>query len=263
MRHDAAILFAVLIAAGCAEKSTNVTSSNGCLHPDPISIEVVSDSIAADMYGPNEGLPHGVPEWWDWRNCPVIHAGNAAGGNHAIQAWGQVHEASGGSAATNVRIQIRNLTGWMLRRSTNSWVLLGLTPTVWGDDYAENVQGSGLGSVDTVSASSGGLAVLPKENACFHFFWKDRAAIDPSEVAGLVAWFEARLVLDNPSGTDDLDNAHYVASSGFDYWPSTTSGPPNPGVGHGKTKDVQREWRRFYFSTLTKEQLRQSAPPLH
>lgn len=251
--HSVVAVFAAVWMCGCS----TVAPTSPPAEPEFDPLRHPTDAVAQDMAGLNEAAPHGVPAWWDWARSPVIKAGNASGARAALTAWGQVHVAAEGNTAVNTRIQLRDLAGWWLRRSDGTWHPLGRTRTVWGAEFAEDFAGNTSWPADTIGIPGEGLAVKLTPGRCFHFYWRQRGGFDPDDLAGLVCWFEARLVTDSPAGPDDRDVARFVASVGADYYAGVGSSDAPLAVAHGKTKYVRREWRRFYMTTLARDSLRQ------
>ncbi len=232
--------------------------------PEPPASISVARQIAEDMQGTNEALPHGVPSSYDWATAPLIDDGNNSHGDQAITAWGVVYVPAQGNPATNTRVNLRNVQLYFLQKSTGQWLLLQNTDTPDGADYPEDFQGNSvLGNVRT--ESDGTMSVTAGNGYCFHFYPFNRGSINPNDIGGIVALFEARLIVGNPALPDDRSTALYLAGAGADYYPSVT-GPGiqnNPSVGNGKLKYVQINWRSFAMTTLTQSQLASNPPPVN
>ena len=232
--------------------------------PLPAGTRSAADQIAADMQGANEGYPHGVPLSYDWANGPVIDMGNNSAGEQAITSWGVVYVAAQGNPAGNTRVNIKNLQLYFLQKNTGKWLLLQNTSTPDGEAYPENFQGNSI-PADIRTEPDGTISVTAGNGYNFHFYPSDRAAINPKNIGGIVAIFEARLIVGNPALADDRSIAQYLCSAGADYYPSVT-GPGiqnNPSVGNGKMKYVESQWRSFAMTTLTKAQLESNPPPVN
>lgn len=242
------------VVSGHAAWSQSLSSDPGS------AIPTFGDSIAADMEGLNDGRPHGVPDGWDWADGPIIHAGHEVDGRQVVTAWGQIHEAADGNWNRRVRIEIRDLAGWMLRRSTDDWVLLKRSSSITGAYYREDFSGNDNWPVDVVPLEAGGVSVRPVTGRCYHFYWRGRVKIDTAEVAGFVFWFEARLVPADPREPGEVNGARYVASVGADYYSTMSSADP-AAIAHGKTKYLTPQWQRFFMTTLPRTRLRQNPPP--
>ena len=250
--------------------TTNVTvaspSTPGTPSPTPPAAPGTSaaDQIAADMQGTNEGFPHGVPLSYDWANGPVVDMGNNSNGQNAITSWGIVYLAAQGNPATNTRVNIRNVQLYFLQKSTGTWLLLQNTNTPNGEAYPEDFQGNSV-TGDIRTESDGTISVTAGNGYNFHFYPSDRGSISSTNIGGVVAIFDARLIVGDPALPDDRSSAQYLAGAGADYYPSVT-GPGidnNPSVGNGKLKYVQTNWRSFAMTTLTQSQLESNPPPVN
>lgn len=232
--------------------------------PDPS----LAAQIADDMQGSNEGRPHGVPSSYDWANGPVVEMGNNSNGWKAITAWGVVYEAAEGNPATNTRVNIRNVQALVLQKSSGKWLLLQNTNAPDGAAYLEDFSGDSNTPADIRYESDGTISVTAGNGYNFHFYPPDRASINPDDIGGIVTLFEARLIVGDPTKSDDRGTARYVCSSGADYYPAVTGGWPggtdyNPGVGVGKFKYVETSWRSFAMTTMSQTQLTSNPPPVN
>ena len=87
-----------------------------------------------------------------------------------------------------------------------------------------------------------------------------------ASVAGVLVTTQARLVLDDPNGPDDRDQARYVLGVGADYWLSLAAQwdqwKTNGDVGIGRFRYVTPEWQTYTMSSLDEAELRQNPPPV-
>jgi len=77
------------------------------------------------------------------------------------------------------------------------------------------------------------------------------------DMAALYTTVQARLVVDDPGGTDDRSKAILLMHSGADYYPhsAATAGdsfPPSAGV--SRSKMITSEWQSFNFATISAAQ---------
>jgi hypothetical protein len=184
--------------------------------------ETPSAVLLGAMRWPHEARPHGLGDNVDWAQHPRIGMGRTIpAGWNAMTAWGQIYLAVEGSAAKNVRVQIRDMRAFMLRRSDHRWVTIQRSDVVEGGAYREDFAGDINVKPDIRPEPDGGISIrlLPGYN--FHF-WPStgRAVLDPGDIGGFVVTYRARLILDDPRGPDDRDRARIVASVGGDYWQS-------------------------------------------
>lgn len=249
----------------------STTSSNNTFQtlasttPPPASLWT---EIAADMTGQDEAPPQGVPSSFDWADGPVIEMGNNPNGWQAITAWGAVYVPVQGNPATNTRVNLRDVQLYFLQRSTGAWLLLQNTSQPQGADYLDDFAGDVSQPGDVRQEPDGTISVTAGGGYCFHFWPADRASINPNDVGGVLVLLQARLIVGNPSLPDDRSIAQYIAGAGADYYPALTGGWPgnlsyNPGVGIGKMKYVQDEWRFYAMTTLTADQLAANPPPVN
>jgi hypothetical protein len=261
-------------------KSVTVTVS--ALAPPPVSPPVSSPvappaappeptnpagQILNDMTGLNEALPQGVPSNWNFAIGPVLTMGNNAQGWSAIEAWGVMYVPVQGNPATNTRLNIRDMQTYFLSKSTNKWLLLQNTSKPDGANYLEDFSGDSNVPADVRTELDGSVSAKPGSGYVFHFYPSDRASINPNDIGGIVVTIEARLIADNPSQTDDSSIAKVLVGAGADYYPELTGSWPgnatfNPGVGNGKLKYAQTQWRSFSMTTCTLAQLIANPPPV-
>ena len=226
----------------------------------------------SDFGSANDAHPDGVPSSYNWYQS----AAQPGWGNnppldwYAMTAWGQVYAAQGWHPenAPNTRVQIKDLETWVLSKSTGKWSEIQQANKVDGAAYASDFGNNGAIGVTTKDESNngGGISVTAGNGYNYHF-WTDRASIDPADIAGVYTKFQARLVLDNPQGTDDRSSAQYIASAGADYWRGKTADwasdwSNNGGVGGGRFKWVTNDWQNFSMETLSASQLLNNPPPL-
>lgn len=220
------------------------------------------------MAGMNEAFPQGVPVSYDWAQGPVLTMGNNPMGWKAITGWELVTVPVQGSPATNTRVNIRNLQLYFLQKKTGTWLLLQNTSQPDGADYLDDFSGDVSMPGDVRTEPDGTISVTAGGGYCFHFWPSDRASINPNDVGGVLVLLEARLIVDNPNRPDDRASAQYLAGAGVDYYPALTGGWPgnlsfNPGIGNGKLKYVQNDWRFYAMTTLSASQLVANPPPMN
>ena len=222
--------------------------------------------LAKDMTGRNAGLMHGVPLSYDWAERPRVGAGNRLDGYHAVSAWGQVYESAEGSPATNVRVACRDIALWICSRRTGHWRKANASRAVNGANYVEDFVGNASVPAPLRTEPDGSVSSTLGGGYNFHLYaTRSRAAIDPGDVAGIVALYSVRLILDDPSGPDERASARYLASAGADCWRDASVGAAEGtvrDVGHGKARWVRSEWTTVTMSTLGRRRLERSAPPV-
>jgi hypothetical protein len=228
----------------------------------------VARQLAKDMTGKHAGHMHGVPLTYNWAKHPRVGAGNHPEryGFHAVSAWGQVYEDADGSPANNVRVACRDISLWLLSRRTGQWRRANASKSVNGANYVEDFSGNVSKPANLRQEPDGAVSATLGGGYNFHVYaLKERTVIDPSDVAGVVSLYSARVIVDDPAGPDERHLARYLASGGADYWLDEHVGAA-PGtvadVGIGKARYLGPDWLTLTMSTLPRHQLEKSCPPV-
>lgn len=218
----------------------------------------------------SEGLPHGAMtggQYYDWAKNPQ-HGGDAGMygvhpplGWNAMTPWLQVYyEADVVSSETNTRVECRNMSLWV-KTKAGVWNQVCFEARPQGANYLEDF-GS---NTDTTSAYprreiSGGMSGLMETGRALHAYGRRRVTVDYSDIVAIYSSFEVRLTLDDIEGIDDRDLAHYVASSGADWWKSHTATgnevlANNGPAMMGRFRRVTNEWKMISSCTLPYEDI--------
>ncbi len=235
----------------------------------------LAQEIYDDMHLAHEGHPYGLPSYYDFYQGPTVRSiGSGEIDFYVLVPWGQFYEEIGMSSSTNARVQIRNLRGYFLDKSDNTWKQIPYTQLV-GVNYAGDYAGSPVTATDLRQEPEGISAKLSSGSTdAFHFYTEriDLHAIYEKDVFQLAshvfATYEARLILDDPQGVDDRDMARFVADVGFDVWRRIDSVwqpdySQNHDLGISRFKFVTKEWRRFFMTTdISLSDLQQNPPPM-
>ena len=231
--------------------------------------------IINDMKLYNEGELRGVDRGMGWATGPgfVVMGNNPRGTNtpsywqpantqfksnatwNAVIPWLVVFDGTG-NAASNTRVQLRNIKLYMKRKSTGHWEVIQ-NMAVSGEDYPKSLQGSNTVKANIRYEADGTRSLKPNGNDRVFHGWGSPIKFDAWDVKALLTTVQARLVLDNPNGTDDRSRAKYLIHVGADYYPEVTTrvgatAPAYyfPGVGVSRAKYVRNDWRAFNFSTI-------------
>lgn len=207
----------------------------------------------------------------DWKNVPVIQAGNNATSMGAAVTWGVLFaDGRPANAALrpetgNTRVQVRGIQTWLLSKATGSWHLVA-DKEESGGAYPENFGHNNAGPINVRSEPEGISARLDFSSGrnAWHF-WNPRGTLDQTDIAAMYGTFQARLILDDPNGPDDRGfwSSRLLAGAGLDYWKTLGSPwPTNRGASIGRFKFVTPQWRAFNTTTATAQQLRATPPPL-
>lgn len=117
------------------------------------------EDIIGDNTLPHEGLPHGVPDHYDWQTAPRKGAQQPPEGWTAAIAWGQLYEWAEGNPASNTRVQIRDMEMYYLSKSDGEWHLLQKSLRVEGAAYVEDFVDDVSKPADIRSEPDGSLSV--------------------------------------------------------------------------------------------------------
>jgi hypothetical protein len=226
------------------------------------------ETIVNDMKKCHDALPKGVPPHFDWQKCPRLGMANSPGNMQAMIPWGQIYEAADGNPAINTRVQVRNIQAWFLSKKTGKWTLWGRSQDVHGAAYAEDFANDRNVPADIRKESDGSVSVKAGNGYNFHYWSSQgRVTIDPSDIAGVWTFCEARLITDDPNKTDDRAKTRYLLSMGADYWLNlsaqwTPDWKSNGDVAIGRFKWVSTEWQAFNMHSMKEEDLRKNPPPV-
>lgn len=228
-----------------------------------------AQTLREDMSLCGEAIPHGVPWYFEWRDCPRLSYGNNPQHLTAMIPWGQLYETEAGNTATNTRVHIRDLQACYLSKSDGQWHAWTGSRDVEGAYFAEDfTNNAAIPAADFRHEPDGGISVRLIPGYNFHF-WSTagRVLIDTNDIAAAWASCEARLILHDPAAPDDRAAAQYILSTGSDYWldlaaqwdPSWLN---NGDIGIGRFKFVRPQWRAFNMHSMSEDQLNNQPPPL-
>ena len=224
------------------------------------------EDIIDDITLPHEGLPHGVPENYNWAKAPRKGAQQPPEGWTAAIAWGQLYEWAEGNPATNTRVQIRDMELYYLSKTDGQWHALQKSLRVEGAAYVEDFVGDVNKPADIRSEEDGSISVTVGGGYNFHF-WPSSGRVEfpANDVEGCFVTLQCRLILDDPNGVDDREEARYLMSVGGDWWESMTAvwdnWTTNADMGIGRFRFVTSEWRGYNMISLPVEQVRENPPP--
>lgn len=155
----------------------------------------------------------------------------------------------------NVRIEVRNIEAWILRRKTGRWACVQSSQSVEGAAYREDFAGDVNKPADLRKGSDGGVSVKLAPGRNFHFWPKNRVEIDPADIAGVVTSVEARIVSGAPDAPCNLEKARVLLGMGADYWLALSAQwdacQTNGDAMIGRFKYLTPQWQRIGATTLT------------
>ncbi len=224
------------------------------------------EDIIGDITLPHEGLPHGVPDSYNWSKKPRVGAQQPPEGWTAAIAWGQLYEWIEGNPATNSRVQIRDMEMLYLSKSDGHWHHLQKSLRVDGAAYVEDFVDDISKPADIRSETDGSLSVTAGGGYNFHFWPSSgRVEIPANDIEGCFVTVQCRLILENPNGIDDRADAKYLMSVGGDWWESMTAvwdqWTTNADMGLGRFRFITPEWKGYNMISLPVDRVRENPPP--
>ena len=223
--------------------------------------------IIEDATLPHVSIPRGVPESVDWRLKPRQGYGNTPPKDwSAIIAWGQVYEPVTNSPSKNTRVAIRNIQLSVLRRRCGQGRRGQVERGVVGAACREAFVNDESKAPDARIEPDGSLSIVTGPGFNYHFWPRaGRGTMDPTDIAGVYAAVQARLVLADPKAADDRAQARFMMSMGADYWKAVDSAwdqfKTNGDVAIGRFRWVGREWGWHHMISLSADAARRTPPP--
>lgn len=244
---------------------TVVTVTGAQLNSQFIVDPTTAGKLVGDMQGVNEGTPNGVPDNYGFKYGPIISDGNNNNGQDAVETWGTLYVDAAGNPAVNTRVNVRGGLMYWLRASTGKWNLGMATNAFDGNYYSEDFVTSYPDKLNFRTEPDGTLSFNTTAGRVAHWYapWP-RILFDPYDYAGVIVLYQARLIIDDPTGPDDRSIAKFLVNAGGDYYPgATTPGiENNPGIGGSKFKYVEIDWRFWCMTTVTLQTLQLYPPPI-
>lgn len=210
-----------------------------------IDMHLPSEALVIDPQFPWQSRPQvtmhaprgdAIPAWW---------RGNRPDWMHSVIPWFTVFEAQG-NAASNSRVQVKDLRFFILSNKTREWsqVALDARPAVMLWRYPFNAVGQACGDASRDEGATH-VSVLPSYPLFLHG-WGTAEEIDPEDVGATLTAMDFRLVVDNLRKRDDRDQARFVVDVGADYYPDASlrwSLDFAPGIGNGRMLLAHSDWR--------------------
>lgn len=214
----------------------------------------------------NEAIPHGVPPNHDaYTGSNVKRIAPPDDAMTYLNMRGAVYVSQANTHPANTRVEIANCQTYGLLKSSNSWQkIIDLSPSkitgrAWKEDFSVN-DGAGQPYTSIRTENDGFKSVITYEGYNFHYF--NQASQAPlvyvgSNYSQFVSACSSRLILANPSGTDDRSQASYIIDIGHDWKTADGGCTTNPygstlcyAVGTGRFIKVTANWRRVVYSTM-------------
>ncbi|MFK7965133.1 MAG: hypothetical protein AB8C46_14320 [Burkholderiaceae bacterium] len=196
-----------------------------------------------------------APTWWQESQALAKHKKCDAW--QAFVQWFVVFEGAGNSA-NNLRVQVRYPQSWFLSQREDRWMPLVRTrKTGWFLATKDDVTWIDQ-SMDIQQAPDGSLAfAVTKATPYVYHGIAGEGPVDighaVDDMAAVFTTVQARLVLDDPDGPDEREQAVWLLQSGADYYPRADTHAKEaipPGVGLSRSKRLTAQWQTFNFATL-------------
>lgn len=268
------LVAAILLAPALASAQTTT--------PDATVQVPTIDSVITDMTSASEALvidprydfqhravviqyaPHrsALPTWWP---------GSRPEWCYNSLSWFTAWEAQG-NAASNTRVQLRNLRMHVLSEKTRTWRTIDISHAPYTGFWKYPFTSVGNDQLaGTRAEATGGLSMKPVYPNFHHGYGKPVAIVDPADVRAVYVAMEFRLVVENPALPDDRAKARYVVNAGADFYPGAgTSWGVDwaPGIGGSRYQLATTTWRttsmlvpnKMLGATYT--EMKTNAPPL-
>ena len=224
-------------------------------------------TVVDDMTRPHEGRPQDAWKKFDWGKAPLIRKGTKIPSDWSEPCfipWGAVFLEDGTTPSSSIRVQIRNVKGYIYSKSRKKWELTHSDGFGGGWYKTDYTTGRGGTQRNESNADGGGVSVTLASHNIYHFWGSGRVPFDRNDLGGVFTCVEFRLI-----GNGDMSKARYLVHMGGDYYRSTTwkFDPDNPdwnGVGGaavGRFRFATARWQTVCMHTMTAEQIRANPPP--
>ena len=211
--------------------------------------------IVNDMFLSSEGMPAGVPNYYDWKHKPRVNLGlKIPSGWNAVYAWGQVYadekQPNPDKKFPLARVHIKDLQLYIYR-SDGTWDLIQEVESPIGDHYVEDFEGNVNKPAEIRKEAGGGISIQAGSGFNFHFYPKSQKQLDNFDIKGVLVICKARLI-----GIETYSTLpRYLLNVGGDYWRNTSVGwepnyKNNDDIAIGRFKYVTPEWRHFTMHTF-------------
>lgn len=256
-----------------------VAAASGSAQAAPVTI----DTVIKDMSLPSEAMV--IDPKYDWQSAPKVTqwapsgtilpswwTGTRPEWCYNVLTWYTAFEAQG-NAATNTRVEVRNLRIYILSNKTRKWTLVDTAVQPYTDlwkypfNYAGDYTAAGMRK-----EADGGYSMKPKYPNFEHGYGKTATLADPSDVRAVFMAIDFKLAVDNTAKADDRAKARYVVDVGADYYPGkgmTWGVNYAPGLGNGRYLLATTDWRTASLLVpnktmkATNEEIRLNPPPLN
>ena len=237
---------------------------SSCMNTPSVNSENISLSrydLENDMFLPHEGLPAGVPDYYDWKFGPRLGYGiNTPKDWNAVVAWGQVYadqdQPNPDIDFPLARVHIKDLRLYIYQKD-KTWKIIQDIRNPSGASYVEDFANDENKPANKLYEINGGISIQAGSGYNFHFYPDVKNTLDINNIAGIFVVCKARLI-----GTENYDTLpKYLISIGGDYWRNITAvwksdWSNNNDIGIGRFKYVTPEWKYFTMHTFSQEEVK-------
>lgn len=233
----------------------------------------------------NEARGSNTPDYW--QNALVHKDYTSDDYWQAIQRWVQI-KVGPQHASTNTQVELGQMKINILSRSTNKWTTID-GQSLSGYIYDKFLRDPDGPAEEDVLADKTMVRPPNTPELAYHGYGSP-VAYDTSDIKAMHVTMDAKLVLKDPNGVDDRDQAQYLIAVGADYYPAVDTRDKQdplmlmwdgdkqvagyfPGAGLSRSKLATKETQSFNFVTIdtaaqepggaiSVEELLQNPPPL-
>ena len=179
--------------------------------------------------------------------------------------WGAIFRGKSNTTPVNTLVQIRNTSMWVLYNDTNLWIeLQNQKSKLGGASYSPTYNAGG--AAPQLNQTIEGAFIKPAPGCIWHF-WNGGSyrPIRYNNIKEILVNTQVRLVLKDPNGTDDMNQADYLVHLGADW---RDPNDPNcaktnyicTSFGISKFKKISNEWINCTFHSITKKDIDNGIP---
>lgn len=203
----------------------------------------------------HEALPHGASTSHNWYYHSLGEPRILVDPNHYMNWWGIIYHDLTNAHPPNTRVAVKNVKFLLKYSDESSWrTVQDMIGGTGGSGYPENWDNRPNTPIDMRTESDGSISFVPRLTYTSHFWTKEPLVnVRTGILTHAIVVFHTKLILANPSGTDDRDGAKYITGSGADYRESNYYCPNGvcPGIGLGKFIYARKYWRTAVMSTMS------------
>jgi len=216
----------------------------------------------------SEAAPFGVPSNWNWVTAATEATLNKEDNYTHTNFWGAIFRNNNNTTPTNSVVQIANCSYYILYNDSTEWTYIqGHEFPLGGSTFSPTYHGSSIDPVE-LGHTDEGMFIVPAEGNIYHFWYGP--GYEPflfNNVRAVIVNMHSRLVLNDPDGVDDRNEAGYLIHVGSD-WRDPSDGSCSstnhicPGFGVSKLDSITVQWRNHTFHSLSEDDILNGLIPL-